>query len=202
MTKILRIIYLLPLLSLVAMQVAAQDSPAHFYELSFIYPGQLNGPTMLVREGQPATMISGKDEAGGSERKIFVLVRQTDDKNKALLTVMHFSKSSRGWLLKSESELVLGENQSTPVQLAEGSHESDLMAVAIKQISRDELPKACNAFDKKRTEKVLPSSLSSSKPEAKLFTCCIGQGSSGCQVYCCGGCCKEPVACAEASCCP
>ena len=66
---------------------------------------------------------------------------------------MHFSKSSRGWLLKSESELVLGENQSTPVQLAEGSHESDLMAVAIKQISRDELPKACNAFDKKSEQK-------------------------------------------------
>ena len=202
MTKILRIISLLPLLSLVAMQVAAQDPPAHFYELSFVYAGQSNGPAMLVREGQPATMISGKDEAGGLERKIFALVRQTDDKNKALLTVMHFSKSSRGWLLKSESEIVLGENQSAPVQLAEGSHESDLMTVTIKRVSRDELPEACNAFDKKRTEEVLPLSLSPSKPEAKLFTCCIGQGSSGCQVYCCGGCCKEPVVCAEASCCP
>lgn len=202
MTKIFRIISLLPLLSLVAMQVAAQDSPAHFYELSFVYAGQSNGPIMLVREGQPATMISGNDETGSSERKIFVLVRHTDDKNKALLTVMHFSKSSRGWLLKSESDLILGENQNAPVQLAEGSHESDLMTVAIKRISRDELPEACNAFDKKRTEKVLPLSLSSSKPEAKLFTCCTGQGGSGCQVYCCGGCCKEPVACAEASCCP
>ena len=201
MTKIFRLISILPLLSLVAMPVAAQDSHAHFYELSFVYAGQSHGPTMLVREGQPATMISGKAEAGSSERKIFVLVRQTDDKTKALLTVMHFTKSSRGWLLKSESELVLGENQSAPVQLAESSHESDLMAVAIKRISRDELPKACQAFDKKLTETVLHSSLSSSKPEAKLLACCTSQG-SGCQVYCCGGCCRDPDACPGPSCCP
>ena len=201
MTKIFRILSILPLLSLVAMQAAAQDSPARFYKLSFVYPGQSNGPTMLVREDQPATMISGKGEAGSSERKIFVLVRQTDDTNKALLTIMHFTKGSRGWVLMSESELVLAENQSAPVQLAEGSHESDLMAVAIKRISRDELPEACTAFDKKRTESVLPSALSSSKLEAKLFTCCTSQG-SGCQVYCCGGCCRDPDACPGASCCP
>lgn len=201
MRIILRIISFLPLLSVVAMEAVAQDSQEHFYELSFVYTGESNGPSMLVREGRSATMISGKDEAGSSERKIFALVRRTDDKNKALLTVMHFTKSSRGWLLRSESEFVLGGNQRASVQLAEGSHESDLMEVAIRQIYREELPEACKAFDKKLTETALPSSLSSSKPDVKLLTCCTGQN-SGYHVYCCGGCCSHSAAGSGASCCP